>query len=97
MNQGQMSSSDFRFYKNLTELATSKKGMINFFYQNQKAFFLNPEPYEWFNMIKEYAKQGQLSDEKVEELEDMKWNQMPDSLKLFAFEYCILNGEAYHE
>ena len=92
-----MTSSDFRFYKNLAELATSNKGKINFFNQNQKAFFLNPDSDEWFNMIKEYAKLGKLSDQKVEEMEEMKWTQMPDSLKLFAFEYCILNGDAYQE
>ncbi len=92
-----MTSGDFRFYKNLAELATSNKGKINFFNQHQKAFFLKPESDEWFDMMKEYAKRENLSEEKVEELEETKWNQMPDSLKLFAFEYCIINGEAYQE
>ena len=92
-----MTSGDFRFYKNLAEMATSNKGKINFFNQNQKAFFLKPESDEWFYMIKEYAKLGKLSEEQIEEIEDMKWSQIPDSLKLFAFDYCILNGEAYQE
>ena len=92
-----MVSGDFRFYKNLAKLATSNKGKINFFDQNQKAFFLNPESDEWFEMITEYAKLGKLSNKKIEEIEDMKWNEIPDSLKLFAFDYCILNGEAYQE
>ena len=38
-----------------------------------------------------------LSDEKVAELEELNWNEMPDSLKLFAFDYCIVNGAAYQE
>ena len=92
-----MTTGDFRFYKNLAELVTSNKGKINFFNQNQKAFFLKPESDEWFDMIIEYAKLGKLSEKKIEELEDLKWNQMPDSLKLFAFDYCILNGQAYKE
>ena len=46
----------------------SKKGKINFFNQNQKAFFLNPESDEWFQMIKEYAVIENLSEEKIEEL-----------------------------
>ena len=40
--------------------------------------------------LADYAKE-------IEEMEEMKWNQLPDSLKLFAFEYCILNGDAYQE
>ncbi len=92
-----MTSGDFRFYKNLAELATSKKSKINFFDQNQKAFFLNPESDEWFEMIKEYAKKENLTENMIEEIEDMKWNQIPESLKLFAFDYCIINGECYQE
>ena len=92
-----MHSGDFRFYKNLAELATTNKGKINFFDQNQKAFFLNPDSDEWLEMLKEYAKLGNLSDEKIEEIEDMKWKEIPDSLKVFAFDYCIINGEAYQE
>ena len=92
-----MVSGDFRFYKNLAELATSNKGKINFFDQNQKAFFLNPESDEWFDMMIAYAKEENLEEEKIAELEDLKWNEMPDSLKVFAFDYCIVNGAAYDQ
>ena len=87
-----MVSEDFQFYKNLAELATTKKGKINFFDQNQKAFFLDIESDEWFEMMLAYAKQNKLSQENIEELEMRKWNEMPENLKIFAYDFCILNG-----
>ena len=92
-----MIAGDLDFYKNLSQLAKTDKDKILFFNQNQKAFFLDPESDEWFNMMIEYAKSHNLEEEKIVELEDLKWNEMPDSLKLFAFDYCIVNGLAYEE
>ena len=37
------------------------------------------------------------TEDKDEEIENMKWNQMPEEIKLFAFDYCILNGDFYEE
>tara|TARA_B100000029_G_C17253952_1_gene843818 strand:- start:119 stop:397 length:279 start_codon:yes stop_codon:yes gene_type:complete len=92
-----MIAGDVYFYKNLAELAQTDKDKISFFDQNQKAFFLDPESDEWFNMMIEYAKSQNLEEEKIAELEEMKWTEMPDSLKLFAFDFCILNGLTYEE
>ena len=92
-----MITGEIYYYKNLADLANTNKGKINFFDQNQKAFFLDPESDEWFQMMDAYAKKENLGEEKISELEDMKWNEMPDSLKLFAFDYCIINGMAYQE
>ena len=92
-----MSTGEVNYYKNLAGLANTKRGKINFFDQNQKAFFLDAESDEWFNMMIEYAKKENLEEEKVNQLEDLKWIEMPDSLKLFAFEYCIANGDSYQE
>ena len=92
-----MITGDVYFYKNLAGLVKTDKDKILFFDQNQKAFFLDAESDEWFNMMIAYAKKENLEDEKIADLEDMKWNEMPDSLKIFAFEYCILNGLAYEE
>ena len=30
-------------------------------------------------------------------MQDMKWEEMPDSFKLFAFQNCIAQGSAYIE
>ncbi len=38
------------------------------------------------------AKAENLSSEKLNKIEEMKWIEMPDSLKLFAYDFCILNG-----
>ncbi len=92
-----MTAGDIYFYKNLADLAKTDKDKISFFNQNQKAFFLDPESDEWFNMMIAYANSQNLEEEKIADLEDMKWNEMPDSLKLFAFEYCILNGTSYEQ
>lgn len=92
-----MITGDVYFYKNLAGLVKADKDKILFFDQNQKAFFLDPESDEWFNMMIEYAKNENLEEEKIADLEDMKWNEMPDSLKLFAFDYCILNGSVYED
>ena len=92
-----MLSGDISYYKNLAELANTNKGKINFFDQNQKAFFLDPESDEWFNMMIAYAKEEDLDEEKITELEDLKWTEMPDKLKIFAFEFCIINGDSYQE
>mgnify|MGYP001445258811 CR=1 FL=1 len=92
-----MITGDVYFYKNLAGLVKTDKDKILFFDQNQKAFFLDPESDEWFNMMIEYAKNENLEEEKIADLEDMKWNEMPDSLKQFAFDYCILNGSVYED
>ena len=88
---------DFHYYKSLSHFVSDKKGKINFFDLNQKAFFLDQDSDDWFNMIKEYAKVEGLSEEKIEEIEQMKWNEIPDSLKIFAFDFCIVNGESFQE
>ena len=92
-----MITGDVYFYKNLAGLVKTDKDKILFFDQNQKAFFLDPESDEWFNMMIDYAKNENLEEEKIADLEDMKWNEMPDSLKQFAFDYCILNGSVYED
>ena len=92
-----MITGDVYFYKNLADLVKTDKDKILFFDQNQKAFFLDAESDEWFNMMIEYAKNENLEEEKIADLEDMKWNEMPDSLKQFAFDYCILNGSVYED
>ena len=92
-----MLSGEVSYYRNLAELANTNNGKINFFDQNQKAFFLDAESDEWFEMMIAYAKNENLQEEKIAELEDLKWSEMPSSLKLFAFDYCIVNGSSYQE
>ena len=39
-----------------------------------------------------YAKAENLSSEQLNKIEEMKWIEMPENLKLFAYDFCILNG-----
>ena len=43
-------------------------------------------------MMEEYAKSENLSSEQLNTIEELKWIDMPDDLKLFAYDFCILNG-----
>ena len=89
-------SNDLHYYKNLSKFVRSQKGKVNFFDQNQKAFFLSTCSNDWINMMRQYALVEKLTDEQVDEIEDLKWTQMPLTLKIFAFDYCILNNNDYH-
>ena len=37
-------------------------------------------------------KPGCTSLEQLNEIEEMKWKEMPEGLKIFAYDFCILNG-----
>ena len=43
-------------------------------------------------MMEAYAKSENLCSESIDEIEEMKWIDISDLLKVFAYDYCILNG-----
>ena len=43
-------------------------------------------------MMEEYEVKESLSSDQLNNLEEMQWQEMPDSLKLFAYDFCIKNG-----
>ena len=43
-------------------------------------------------MMDAYEVQEGLSSDQLNKLEEMQWLDMPDSLKLFAYDFCIKNG-----
>ena len=85
-------SSDFEKYKKLSRKVITNKDIIKFFDENQKAFYLDSFSSSWTNMMEAYEKQDKLSSDKLNELEEMQWLDMPEKLKLFAYDYCIKNG-----
>ena len=85
-------TSDIEYYKQLSKKVSTKQEKINFFDQNQKAFFVDTYSDSWSKMMEEYAKSENLSSEQLNTIEEMKWIDMPDALKLFAYDFCILNG-----
>ena len=85
-------TSDIEYYKQLSKKDSTKQDTINFFDQNQKAFYVDIYSDSWSKMMLEYAKAENLSSEQLNKIEEMKWIDMPDVLKLFAYDFCILNG-----
>ncbi len=85
------------YYSNLASFVKNDPQKIKFFNQYQKAFFLDDERDEFENALKEYIKKENLSESQSDQMQDMKWEEMPDSFKLFAFQWCIKEGSAYIE
>ena len=85
-------SSEFEHYKQLSREVDTKEDIINFFNQHQKAFYLDSFSSSWAKMMEAYESKQNLSSEQLNKLEEMQWQDMPESLKLFAYDYCIKNG-----
>ena len=84
--------SDIEYYKKLSNDVSSQQDKIRFFDQNQKAFYVDIYSDSWSKMMEAYAKAENLSSEQLNKIEEMKWNEMPENLKIFAYDFCILNG-----
>ena len=84
--------SDIEYYKKLSNQVCTQEDKINFFDQNQKAFYVDIYSNSWSKMMEAYAKAESLSSEQLNEIEEMKWKEMPEFLKIFAYDFCILNG-----
>ena len=85
-------TSQIEHFKQLSKNVITRQDKINFFDQNQKAFYVDIFSDSWSKMIEEYAKAENLSSEQLNKIEELKWLDMPESLKLFAYDFCILNG-----
>ena len=85
-------TSEIEYYKQLSKKVSTKQDKINFFDQNQKAFYVDIYSDSWSKMIEAYAKAENLCSEQVNKVEGMKWNEIPNDLKIFAYDFCILNG-----
>ena len=88
-------SSEFEYYKKLSREVVSNEDMINFFNQNQKAFYLDTFSSSWSKMMDAYEAKENLSKDQLNNLEEMQWQEMPESLKLFAYDFCIKHGFCY--
>ena len=84
--------SEIEYYKKLSKEVSSQEDKINFFDLNQKAFYVDIYTDSWSKMMEAYAKVENLSSEQLNEIEEMKWKEMPEALKIFAYDFCILNG-----
>ena len=85
-------TSDIEYYKQLSKKVSTEKDKIDFFDQNQRAFYVDIYSDNWSKMMEAYAKTENLSSEQLNKFEEMKWIEMPVGLKIFAYDFCILNG-----
>ena len=85
-------SSEIEYYKKLSKEVITQEDKINFFDQNQKAFYVDIYSDSWSKMMEAYAKLENLSSERLNAIEEFKWKDMPNDLKIFAYDFCILNG-----
>ena len=84
--------SEIEYYKKLSKNVSSQEDKIDFFNQNQKAFYIDIYSDSWSKMMEAYAISENLSSEQLNEIEEKKWKEMPESLKIFAYDFCILSG-----
>ena len=84
--------SNIEYYKQLSKKVSTKQDKINFFDQNQKAFYVDIYSDSWSKMMLEYAIAENLSSEQLNKIEELKWCEMPEPLKIFAYDFCIMNG-----
>ena len=78
---------------------------IEFFDSSKEAFFtdsnestssVNDEiPKDLDDGFYVYANMKKLSETELEELKSLPWNEYPENFKIFLFDFCILNGDAY--
>ena len=85
-------SSEIEYYKKLSKEVSTQEDKINFFDQNQKAFYVDTYSDSWSKMMESYAKLENLSSERLNAIEELKWKDIPNVLKIFAYDFCILNG-----
>tara|TARA_Y100001968_G_scaffold285866_1_gene286153 strand:- start:217 stop:513 length:297 start_codon:yes stop_codon:yes gene_type:complete len=85
-------TSQIEHFKQLSKNVITRQDKINFFDQNQKAFYVDIFSDSWSKMMESYAKAENLSSEKLNVIEEMKWLDIPEDLKIFAYDFCILNG-----
>ena len=88
-------SSEIEYFKKLSKEVSSQEDKINFFDLNQKAFYVDIYTDSWSKMMEAYAKVENLSSEQLNVIEEMKWKEIPYLLKIFAYDFCILNGFVY--
>ena len=85
-------SSEFEHYKKLSRDVVTNEDIINFFNKHQKAFYLDNFSASWAKMMEAYEVKESLSSDELNNLEEMQWQEMPESLKIFAYNFCIKNG-----
>tara|TARA_B100000579_G_scaffold379051_1_gene346126 strand:+ start:82 stop:420 length:339 start_codon:yes stop_codon:yes gene_type:complete len=69
-----------------------------FTYSNEATSSINKDiPKELDDGFYVYANMKKLCEKEFEELKSLAWNKYPENLKIFLFDFCILNGDVYEK
>ena len=78
---------------------------IEFFDSFQEAFFIDSRksslsvneniPKDLDDAFYVYANMKKLNETELGELRNLTWMEYPKNLKIFLFDFCILNGDTY--
>ena len=92
------------FGKKAKECRTDQE-KIEFFDLYREAFFINSTdltlsgdgktPVDLDDAYYVYANMKKLNERELEELKSLPWRHYPEILKIFIFDFCILNGVVY--
>ena len=63
---------------------------------NESTFSVNENiPKDLDDAFYVYANMKKLSERELDELKNLNWGAYPKNLKIFLFDFCILNGDVY--
>ena len=78
---------------------------IEFFDSSKEAFFTDSNestnsvngniPKDLDDGFYVYGNMKKLCETELEELKSLSWDEYPENFKIFLFDFCILNGDAY--
>ena len=93
------------FFGEKAKRCKTDKKKVEFFDTYREAFFIESSNSAISNEVKitkelddgyyVFANMKKLNERELEELKNLPWCKHPEILKLFLFDFCILNGNSY--
>ena len=95
-----------RFFGEKAKGCITDHQKIEFFDSSREAFFYTDSkspaisineniPNDLDDAFYVYANMKKLSERELENLKSLPWTEYPEVLKIFLFDFCIYNGDAY--
>ena len=106
MSREQTSKKDLiRIFGEKAKGCSADHQKVEFFDSSKEAFFTDSSestssinkdiPKDLDDGFYVYANMKKLSETELEELKSLPWKEYPENFKIFLFDFCILNGDAY--
>ena len=90
------------FFGKKAKKCRTDKEKIKFFDSSKEAFFIDltlsnkgSTPKDLDDAYYVYANMKKLNESELKELRSLEWIEHPAIFKIFLFDFCILNGNAY--